>query len=83
MRRHCKHLSHPLLGDTRYGDGAHNRIGRERFGLHRLALHAARLAFTHPRTGERIELSAPLPEDLSRPLAAMELLAAALMALDA
>lgn len=83
VRRHCKHLSHPLLGDTRYGDGAHNRIGRERFGLHRLALHAARLAFTHPRTGERIELSAPLPEDLSRPLAAMELLAAALMALDA
>lgn len=82
VRRHCKHLSHPLLGDTRYGDGVHNRIGRERFGLHRLALHAARLGFTHPRSGERVELSAPLPADLSGPLAAMGLLDAALAALD-
>jgi tRNA pseudouridine65 synthase len=80
IRRHCKHLSHPVLGDTRYGHGVDNRGVRERFALHRLALHAARLAFTHPQTGERIALCAPLPEDLSGPLAAMGLLDAALAA---
>ncbi len=82
VRRHCKHLSHPLLGDTRYGDGVHNRAGRERFGLHRLALHAARLAFTHPRSGEQVVVRAPLPEDLSGPLAAMGLLEAAVAAVE-
>ena len=48
LRRHLKHVFHPIAGDTRYGDGKHNRALRERFGLHRLALHAARLSFTHP-----------------------------------
>ena len=45
IRRHFKHLSHPLIGDVRYGKGEHNRLFRERFGLHRLALHALELAF--------------------------------------
>src|SRR5690606_32901100 len=38
IRRHLKFISHPLIGDTRYGKGEHNRLFRERFGLHRLAL---------------------------------------------
>jgi len=73
VRRHLKHLSHPILGDTRYGDGKHNRLVRERFALHRLALHAARLSFAHPVTGEPLLVRAPLTEDLARPLAAMGL----------
>lgn len=40
IRRHCKHISHPLIGDTNYGKGEHNRLWREQFSLHRLALHA-------------------------------------------
>jgi tRNA pseudouridine65 synthase len=77
LRRHLKHISHPVSGDTRYGDGTHNRALRERFGLHRLALHAARLAFTHPCSDDRLVLSAPLPDDLAAALRAMSLLEAA------
>lgn len=71
IRRHFKHLSHPLIGDVRYGKGEHNRLFRERYGLHRLALHAAELAFDHPATGERLRILAPLPEDLAGPLRAI------------
>jgi len=71
IRRHFKHLSHPLIGDVRYGKGEHNRMFRERFGLYRLALHAVELAFDHPGTGERLRIVAPLPEDLAGPLRAM------------
>jgi tRNA pseudouridine65 synthase len=71
IRRHFKHLSHPLIGDVNYGKGEHNRFFRERFGLYRLALHALELAFDHPETGERLRIVAPLPEDLAGPLRAM------------
>jgi tRNA pseudouridine65 synthase len=63
IRRHLKHIAHPIIGDVRYGKGDHNRMFRERFGLHRLALHAAELRF-----GE-LTICAPLPEDLREPLA--------------
>ncbi len=71
IRRHFKHISHPLIGDVRYGKGDHNRLFRERFGLHRLALHALSLGFDHPATGERLRVVAPVPEDLAGPLRAM------------
>ena len=71
IRRHLKHISHPLIGDVRYGKGEHNRLFRERFGLHRLALHALELAFEHPETGEPVRIVAPVPEDLAGPLRAM------------
>lgn len=73
IRRHFKHLSHPLIGDVRYGKGEHNRLFRERFGLHRLALHALELAFDHPETGETLRIVAPVPEDLAGPMRAMGL----------
>jgi tRNA pseudouridine65 synthase len=77
IRRHLKHISCPILGDTRYGKGEHNRACRERFGLHRLALHAGSLAFAHPVTGAPITVRAAIPADLAAPLAAMGLLEAA------
>ncbi len=64
IRRHLKFISHPLIGDTKYGKGEHNRLFRERFGLHRLALHASHLRFIHPYSGETLECAAPIPEDL-------------------
>lgn len=73
IRRHFKHLSHPLIGDVRYGKGDQNRLFRERFGLHRLALHALELRFEHPGNGAELAVGAPLPEDLSGPLRAMGL----------
>jgi tRNA pseudouridine65 synthase len=71
VRRHLKHLSHPIIGDTNYGEGVTNRRFRAEFGLHRLALHALTLALPHPRTGTSITVRAPLPADLDRPLAAL------------
>jgi tRNA pseudouridine65 synthase len=77
IRRHFKHISHPLVGDVRYGKGDINRDFRARFGLHRLALHAASLRMAHPAGEGTLEAVAPLPPDLAEPLAAMGLLAAA------
>lgn len=77
IRRHLKHISCPILGDVRYGKGDHNRACRARFALHRLALHAATLAFEHPVTAERVTVLAPLPSDLAQPFEAMGLLAIA------
>ena len=71
IRRHLKHLGHPVLGDANYGRGEHNRLCAERFGLQRLALHAASLAFEHPGTGARVSFRAPLPPDLREPLERM------------
>jgi tRNA pseudouridine65 synthase len=73
VRRHLKHLAHPVIGDVEYGKGEHNRFFRERFGLHRLALHALALVLPHPATGERLRLAAPVPPDLAGPLAALGL----------
>jgi tRNA pseudouridine65 synthase len=71
IRRHLKHLRHPIVGDTTYGDGKQNRIVRERFGLLRLFLHASKLSLPHPLSGHRIEVEAPLPEELRRTLDAL------------
>ncbi|MBM6550015.1 RluA family pseudouridine synthase [Marinomonas ostreistagni] len=65
IRRHFKHIFHPLLGDTRYGCRHHNKAMREYWSPElRLMLHAERLAFDHPRTDQRIELTAQLPIDM-------------------
>ncbi len=64
IRRHLKHLGHPLLGDVNYGSGALNREYRAAHGLHRLGLHAFSVDFDHPMTGARLSVSAPVPEDL-------------------
>jgi tRNA pseudouridine65 synthase len=64
VRRHLKHIDHPLIGDVRYGKGEHNRLFRERFGLHRLALHALSIEFAHPFDGRRLRVAAPLPSEL-------------------
>ncbi|MEX1255537.1 MAG: RluA family pseudouridine synthase [Dehalococcoidia bacterium] len=62
IRVHLAHIGHPIAGDPLYGR-AHPLLERQ-------FLHAHRLAFRHPRTGERIELSAPLPDDLARVVSA-------------
>ena len=58
-----------------YGKGDQNRLFRERFGLHRLALHAVALRFRHPFSGTTVDLTARIPDDLAKPLAAMGLTA--------
>jgi tRNA pseudouridine65 synthase len=68
VRRHLKHLSHPVLGDANYGKGKLNRDYRARFGLARLALHCASLEVEN-EDGVRLVARAPLPADLREPLA--------------
>lgn len=65
IRVHFSALKHPVVGDTLYGAAARLRIGKTVMpALGRNFLHAARLAFAHPRSGKRIELRAPLPVEL-------------------
>ncbi|MFN2335178.1 MAG: pseudouridine synthase [Wenzhouxiangellaceae bacterium] len=59
IRRHFKHLFHPLIGDTTYGEGRHNRLFRQRFGCHRLLLHAVELVLVHPYTHAVVHIRAP------------------------
>ena len=64
LRRHMKHLHHPLVGDTKYGEGRLNRVFRDTCNLHRLLLFARRLEFTHPVTHSPLRIDAPLPPDI-------------------
>ena len=64
IRKHFVHISHPIVGDVRLGDGKHNRLFREHFNCHRLLLMAMSLALAHPVTGEPLTIQAPLPDDV-------------------
>jgi tRNA pseudouridine65 synthase len=68
IRRHFKHLSHHLIGDTSHGDGRHNRFARMHLGAHRLLLHAWGIRLAHPATGLPIAISAPPDADFRRAL---------------
>lgn len=58
LRRHMAHLRHPILGDTRHGDGAQNRFLRTHCGCQKLMLRAQSLVCTHSMTGQRLHLNA-------------------------
>lgn len=69
IRVHMAHIGHPVVGDATYGGGRENSIRnaviKQRIGaLRRHFLHSAQLAFTHPRTGERLKFNAPVPPEL-------------------
>lgn len=68
IRRHMKHIFHPIVGDTTHGDGKHNTMFREQFNLSRLLLVAKELTLVHPVTGETIKLSASIGEEFERVL---------------
>ena len=66
IRVHLSAIGHPIVGDAVYG-GVHKRVANDIRAVQRLTrpfLHAERLAFTHPTTGERVAFQAPLPDDL-------------------
>ena len=60
LRRHLKHISHHILGDTKYGRGEHNKLIRKEFNCNRLLLHARSLEITHPYTKKRLKFEAKL-----------------------
>ncbi|MCA9759742.1 MAG: pseudouridylate synthase [Candidatus Eisenbacteria bacterium] len=65
LRKHLKHLGHPIIGDVRYGRGAHNRYFRDELGAGRLLLAATELQFVQPRTGAAVRIVAPLDETMT------------------
>jgi tRNA pseudouridine65 synthase len=73
VRRHLCHIHHPIVGDVKHGSGEINRHYRATYALHRLALHAAAIAFDHPATSARIDVRAPVPEDFASALRALGL----------
>lgn len=72
IRRHLKHLSHHLIGDTSHGDGRHNRLFRMQ-GVHRMLLHAERLSFPDPSGSGRIDVIAPPDGEFAKALALLGL----------
>lgn len=74
IRVHLNAIGHPIVGDSLYG-GVHRRVPPQLRAVLRLTrpfLHAERLAFTHPRTGEYLEFTTPLPQDLRTVLVDVE-----------
>jgi tRNA pseudouridine65 synthase len=65
LRRHLAGLSHPIVGDSTYGSGRHNRLFRERFGSDRLLLAGVELRVTHPDDGRELRLLAPPGDDFA------------------
>jgi 23S rRNA pseudouridine1911/1915/1917 synthase len=66
IRVHMSHLGHPIVGDRQYGRARQNQLPAP---ASRQMLHAERLEFTHPGTGEEMELVAAMPCDMGRLLA--------------
>lgn len=71
IRRHLKHVDHHLIGDTSHGDGRRNLAFRMR-GIRRMLLHANRLCFIHPHSGEPLVAQAPIDAGFAKALALFE-----------
>ncbi|HMO79678.1 MAG TPA: RluA family pseudouridine synthase [Pyrinomonadaceae bacterium] len=70
IRVHLASINHPVVGDATYNEGRDNTIANTLIKkavekLNRFFLHAERLSFTHPKTGEHMEFKQPLPDDLA------------------
>ena len=63
LRIHLNKISHPLIGDPKYGDRFHNRMFASEFECNKMFLHAKELQFTHPFTKEHLCISAELPKN--------------------
>lgn len=65
LRRHLKHIAHPIIGDATYGKGIHNRYFAQALHCPRLLLAATQLNFRHPDDGKTLSLRAPLNGDFA------------------
>jgi tRNA pseudouridine65 synthase len=63
LRVHTNKISHPLIGDIKYGDKNHDTMFDENFGWKNMFLHAGKLEFKHPFSEEKLTLKAPFPKD--------------------
>lgn len=68
IRRHLKHISHPIIGDSTWGKGRHNRMIAERYGVARQLLACTRLHFAHPDDGRELTIECPPAADFTQVL---------------
>ncbi|MEO0341140.1 MAG: pseudouridine synthase [Bacteroidota bacterium] len=68
LRKHMAHIFHPIIGDRPHGCNKQNRLWKEHFSMTSMLLHAQSLSFEHPRTKQRIELTAQKSEEFERVL---------------
>jgi tRNA pseudouridine65 synthase len=66
IRRHLRHIGHPIIGDVTYGIGKHNRFFAETLQVRRLLLASVEVTFRHPRTGVRTQVRAALAPDFQK-----------------
>lgn len=71
LRRHLKHISHPIIGDATYGKGRHNRLFQTLFGSQRLLLACTQLSLMHPVTRSPLTLHAPPSRDFCQVMQAL------------
>ena len=69
IRRHLKHIAHPVIGDATHGKGRHNRYFAEHLACHRMLLACTQLDFDHPLSGERLQIKAPVSGEFAATLA--------------
>lgn len=69
LRRHLKHIAHPIIGDATYGKGRHNRYFAEYLACHRLLLACTELRFNHPVSDERLQVKTPVSGEFAATLA--------------
>lgn len=73
IRRHLRHLNHPIVGDVNHGDRHHNHLYNRWRGYHRLYLAATQIELQHPVSRQRLQISAPLQADFQATLDALGL----------
>jgi tRNA pseudouridine65 synthase len=71
IRKHMKHISHPILGDRPHGCNKQNRIWLAKFGLEKMLLHAESLEFEYPE-GNKVKIEAGMSEEFKRVLDIMK-----------
>jgi len=71
LRRHMKHIAHPIVGDATYGQGRHNRLFQTLFDCRRMLLACVRIEFAHPESGATVTLEATPGPDYASVLAGL------------
>lgn len=71
LRRHLKHIAHPIIGDATYGKGVHNRFFQQHFVCNRLLLACTQIVLQHPADGRRLSIDAPLEAGFAQVIEAL------------
>lgn len=72
LRRHMKHIAHPIIGDATHGKGVHNRFFQTQFGCTRLLLACTDIRFRHPESGQSMHVHAPIGDQFAHVIAQLD-----------